>query len=148
MILRDGDFKNKKGELMRPKEILNKAIGGGIILVYDITNRESFKKISTKYSEYLKNDKDHNYRLRTIMLIGNTKQLIIILYALLSDFFFIGNKSDLESERQVSTENAQEVRINSYLLNLNIFYFFSTQYKIRLIFFLNLILMIRVLSRL
>ena len=70
MILRDGDLKNKKGEVMRPKDILRASIGGGIILVYDITNSESFKKIATKYSDYLKNDKEHNYRLRTIMLIG------------------------------------------------------------------------------
>ena len=58
--------------------------------MYDITNKESFIRLATKYSEYLNNDPNHDYRLRATMLIGT--------------------KNDRESERQVSSEAGLKVR--------------------------------------
>lgn len=56
----------------------------GIILVYDITNRESFDKINSWVKQATEN---------------TTKELPFVL---------VGNKCDLEEERDVSTEEGEE----------------------------------------
>lgn len=83
----------------------------GILLVFDISNRESFKKISNYYIEKIKN---------------NCKINIPII--------LLGNKTDLNDERLVSQEEAINLAVNeeyiykeaSCLLNENVADAFET----------------------
>merc|ERR1740130_2516705 len=58
----------------------------GVILVYDITNAKSFESLSERWMAQLH---DHS----------NADELAKLL---------VGNKSDLETQREVSTEKAQQ----------------------------------------
>ena len=83
LLVRDWQKNHFKGELRMLKLFNLKK--KGVVLAYDITNRETFEKLSLWKSEidtYAKNE-----RLQTLIL---------------------GNKSDLESIRAVPTLEAQE----------------------------------------
>jgi small GTP-binding protein len=78
----------------------------GILLVYDITNEQSFKNIE----EWLKNIEKHTSQPVNKILIGNDcsdahRRLVLLPHVAL----VAGNKTDLGSQRKVSTEDGKKL---------------------------------------
>lgn len=70
----------------------------GVLLVFDITDRKSFEKVSKYFKEHHWNHffKVKNWVLEIKTCLGNTAEILIV-----------GNKIDLEEERQVTRQDAE-----------------------------------------
>ena len=83
----------------------------GFILMYDITNEDSFNAVqdwATQIKTYSWDSAQGNYHVAGIIYSNSAKKCLISQTQCVS-VLLVGNKADMASERVVTTERGQEL---------------------------------------